>query len=39
MADEAIIGHLGMPQMAISHLRPAAIWNFYVYLVQPSSVW
>ena len=29
MANEAIIGHLGLPQMAVSHLRPAAIWDFY----------
>ena len=24
-----IVGHLGPSQMAVSHLRPAAIWDFY----------
>ena len=29
MADEAIVGHLNPPQMAVGHMRPAAIGNFY----------
>ena len=32
-----IVSHLGLPQMAIGHLRPAAIWNFYnVYIAAIS---
>ena len=29
MADVASIGHLSLPQMVVSHLRPAATWEFY----------
>ena len=29
MADEAIAGHLDPPQMAMDHLRPSAIGDFY----------